>query len=222
MNIKIQEAKELMENGWRARENLEFNKAKELLLQAKGVFENEEDWFNVTECLNHLAYNEKLQAMHHNLDGIKYAEEAEEIANKHNTERKLILRTLMSLASSAGLFERALHWSKEAIPMFTKDADKADIFGHAATFNLRTGDIKKALENIEIAEDLMGKGFDTQNEPHRSIWKSKLLLTKALISFNNDDIPSAKRFFEEGYKIAKDQNLKTRIAEAEALKPLFE
>ena len=37
-----------------------------------------------------------------------------------------------------------------------------------------------------------------------------------------NDYDAAKKNFEEGYQIANKQNLKTRIAEAEALRPLFE
>jgi tetratricopeptide (TPR) repeat protein len=176
----------------------------------------------VTECLNHLAILEKLKAVHHNLYGMHYAEEANVLATEHNTERKLVLRALMSLANSAGLFEKALKWGREALPLFTKDADKADILAHIATFELRTGDIETAVKTIEEAKTLMEKGYETQGEPHRSIWKSKILLTKAIILFNSGDNRTAKECFEEGYEIAKKQNLKTRIAKAEALKPLFE
>jgi len=45
-----------MEQGWRAREALDFDTAERLLNDAKALFEKSDDWFNVTECLNHLAY----------------------------------------------------------------------------------------------------------------------------------------------------------------------
>lgn len=221
-NTNIQKAKDLMERGWKTREELNFDEAEPLLKEAKTIFEQEKDWFNVTECLNHLAILEKLRAVHHNLAGMRYAEEANKVATKNNTERKLVLRALMSLASSAGLFERALKWGQEAIPLFTKDTDRADILSHIANFQMRTGNISSALESIKEAELLMGKGYEDQREPHRSIWKSKILLTKALILYNNGNDTDAKKCFEEGYSIAKNQELKTRIAEAKALEPLFD
>lgn len=221
-NKNILKAKDLMEQGWKTREELKFDEAENLLNQAKDIFEEEGDWFNVSECINHLAILEKLKAVHHNLIGMRYAQEADKIARENETERKLVLRALMSLANSSGLFEQALKWGIEALPLFTKDTDRADILAHIATFQLRTGDTSKALTTIKEAEFLMEKGYEEQGEPHRSIWKSKILLTKALILFNNGELSDAKTCFNEGYSIAKDQKLKTRLAEAEALKPLFD
>lgn len=210
-----------MERGWKSREELNFDTAEVLLKQAQGLFEQEEDWFNVSECLNHLALTEKLRAVHRNLKGMHYSQQALHIAETHHTEKKLVLRALMSLASSSGLFESALLWGKEALDLFAKPAEKADILAHLANFYLRTGNLEKALESINEAERLLEQGQKTQEEPHRSIWESKICLTKALILYNHDKVEQAKEYFAKGYEVAKKQRLKTRIAEAEALKPLF-
>ena len=42
------------------------------------------------------------------------------------------------------------------------------------------------------AEKLMEDNWESEKEPHRSIWKSSLLGTKALMLYNNGDIDKAK------------------------------
>ncbi len=216
-----EDAKKIMEDGWKARENLEFDKAEELLSKALKIFETNEDWFNVTECLNHLAYTEKLRSVHHNLKGMDYAKKAEAVSIEHNTKKLLVLRALMSLANSAGLFEQALKWVNESLALQTKPLPQADLLSHKATFQLRTGKLLDAELTINEAEKLMESHIDEEQEPHRSIWKSKILATKGLILYNNNKTDEAKKYLKEALKIAKAQNLKTRISEINALVEIF-
>jgi len=216
-----EDAKKIMEEGWKARENLEFEKAEKLLNQAMALFEKNDDWFNVTEALNHLAYTEKLKAVHHNLKGMEYAKKSERIAKEHFTKKVLILRALMSLANSSGLFEQALKWGYECLEEFSKPLPRSDILSHIATFQLRTGKLSEAEKVINEAESLMEQHFDEENEPHRSIWKSKILATKGLILYNKDDIKGARKYLKEALDIAEKQDLKTRVAEIKAMMELF-
>ena len=205
--------KKLMEEGWQARESLEFEKAEKLLTEAKILFEEAGDWFNVTEALNHLAYNEKLRAGQNNLKGITYAEEAKAVADKYNTKAELVFRALMSLASSAGFFEQALKWGEMCLDSVTTAAAKADILSHIAVFQLRTGKLKEAERTITKASTCMEDGFSLEREPHRSIWKSKILIAKALIFYNKGDFESVKKILVEARLVAEKQNLKARLAE---------
>jgi tetratricopeptide (TPR) repeat protein len=214
-------AKEIMEEGWKARENLEFERAEKLLNEAMILFEEAGDWFNVTEALNHLAYTEKLRAVHHNLKGMEIAKKSKEISEKHGTKKALILRTLMSLADSAGLYEQALKWGHACLVEFPKPLPKADILSHVATFQLRTGNLFEAEKSINEAEDLMKSGWDQEFEPHRSIWKSKILVTKGLILYNKNDLDEARKYLTEALSIAERNNLKTRVPEIKEIMNLF-
>jgi tetratricopeptide (TPR) repeat protein len=216
-----EDPKILMEEGWKAREDLEFEKAERLLNQALKIFEESEDWFNVTESLNHLAYTEKLKAVHHNLRGMEYAEESRGVAETHSTKKIMVLRALMSLADSAGLFELALKYGHECLSEISKPLHKADVLCHIATFQLRTGQLAEAEETIKEAELLMEQHINEEKEPHLSIWKSKILATKGLILYNKGDKEEAKRFLSEALDIAKKQNLKTRVAQIDAILGLF-
>lgn len=215
------DAKVLMEKGWKARENLEFEKAEKLLSEALMIFEETGDWFNVTEALNHLAYTEKLKAVHHNLKGMEFAKRSMETADKHETKKVLVLRTLMSLANSAGLYEQALKWGNGCLAEFSKPMPKADVLSHIATFQLRTGNLSEAEKSIHKAESLMEEGWEQEAEPHRSIWKSKILATKGLILYNKNDLSEAKKYLTEALSIAEKNDLKTRIAEIKEILNLF-
>jgi len=215
-------AKELMEQGWKAREELDFEKADKLLKEARVLFEKEKDWFNVTEAINHLAYSEKLKAVHHNLQGLHLAKGAEKIANDHSVRKHLVLRALMSLANSAGNFEAALKYGEEALKFYDKPLPRADILSHIATFQLRTGKMSKAEKTIEEAMKLCEEGFSLESEPHRSIWKSKILLTKGLILYNKGELDGAKELGQEALKLAESQDLKTRIEEIKKFLELFD
>lgn len=209
--------KQIMEEGWKARENLDFEKAEELLTQALGMFEEVQDWYNVTEALNHLAYNEKLKAVHNILKGLEYANKSQMISEKYSTKKAGALRCLISLQSIAGLFEQALKTGIACVNETTKPLPKSDILSHVATFQLRTGDLVSAEETINEAEELMTKHFEEEGEPHRSIWKSRLLATKGLILYNKNDKAGAKRYFTEALELAEKNNLKTRIEEIKML-----
>jgi tetratricopeptide (TPR) repeat protein len=214
-------ASNLMEEGWKAREDLEFEKAEKLLTEAKELFEKVGDWFNVTEALNHLAYTQKLKAVRNNLEGMKYVDQARKIAVEHNIKVELVYRALMSLASSSGLFEQALEWAEKSLDYFTAPAAKADILSHIAIFQLRTGKLEKAEKTINQAESLMDQGFNLEREPHRSVWKSKMLATKALVLYNKGSLKEAKKYFGKAREVAEKQNLKLRLDEINALSGLF-
>lgn len=211
-----------MEKGWKAREDLKFKEAEKLLKEARKLFEQEKDWFNVTEAMNHLAYLKKTQSVHHNLEGLDISQEAAKVADKHNIKKLFVLRALMSLASSAGNFERALNYGMEALPLYKKPADRADILSHIATFQLRTGKMKEAQKTIKEAESLFKKGKKDVGEPHRTIWESKMMLTKAMIMYNKGSEKKSKKMAEKALGLAKKHGLKTRIKEIEAFLEVFE
>jgi len=215
-----EEAKRLMEGGWKAREDLDFEKAEKLLTEAREMFEKDGDWFNVTESLNHLAYTQKLKAIQNNLRGMEYAKEAERLSTKYSTKKSSILRTLMSLASSLGLFEQALKWGKECLTQTTKPLSEADVLSHIAVFQLRTGKLEESEKTINEAESLMQNNWNDEKEPHRSIWKSKILATKSLILYNKGHLEEAKIYIKNARKIAEEQNLKTRLAEIDSIAEL--
>lgn len=216
-----EDPKKIMEEGWKARENLEFEKAEKLLNKAKEIFEDNEDWFNVTEALNHLAYTEKLNASYHSLKGIKLCKESERISKEHNIKKELILRALMSLTESAGLFEQALKWGNESLSLISKPLARADTLSHIAGFLLRTGKPIDAEKTINEAESIMTQHFENGEEPHRSIWKCKILKTKALILYNKGDLEGADKYLKEALSISEKQDLKTRTAEIKSIMEMF-
>lgn len=214
MNQNIIRAKELMEKGWKAREDHHFEEAEKLLNEAKEIFENEKDWFNVTECLNHLSYNKKIQGEKLLLEGYELSKEALDTAKKYGTKTVLIYRSLLSLAMSLGMFEISSKYSKEFMEQMKSEADRADVLTHIAMINLRTGKINEAEKTIAEAKMLLDKNFETVTEPHRFIWKTKTLLAEALILLNQGNLDKASNIAQEALKIAKDNNLKTRVDQA--------
>ncbi len=214
-----EQAKNLMEEGWKARENLEFDKAEKLLNEALELFENNEDWFNVTETLNHLVYTQKLRAVHHIKNGLELAEKSESIATQHDTKKSLILRAQLSMASAAGLFEHALKLSYECLNETSKPLAKADMLSHIATFKLRTGNILEAENTINEAEAMfmVTENWEQEREPHRSTWKSRMVATKGLILYNKGSIEDAKKHFLDALEIAQQNDLKTRVIEIQEL-----
>ena len=98
---------------------------------------------------------------------------------------------------------------------------KADILSHIATFQLRTGKLVDAEKTINEAELLMDNHLEEEQEPHRSIWRSKILATKGLILYNKGETESAKENLTNALDVAKKQNLKTRITEIETIMELF-
>ena len=218
---RIDEAKALMERGWKLREDRKFEEGEKLLHEAKEIFEEEEDWFNVTECLNHLSYSEKIKAAQSSLKGLSLAKESLKISEDHKTKRLLVLRALISLASSVGNFELAKKYTQEAMLGFDESVAKADIMSHLATFELRTGHINEAKQTADQALALLEKHWDTEKEPHRSLWKCRALLAKAIILYNMGDSTQSKEIATEALKLATDGNLKSRIQEAEAFLELL-
>lgn len=214
--------KELMEQGWKDRENLEFEAAEKNLQVALDLFKNAEDWYNVTECLNHLAYTQKLKAQQELIKGIQLSKESNEISQDKGTKKGSVLRALMSIYCEAGNFEKALQVAHKLSAMTEKPANRADVWAHIAKCELRTGNAKKALETIKMAEAYLAEGWESEREPHRSIWKCSLLLNKALILFNLGEKESALDALTEALKISQDHNLKSRSAQALEIKELIE
>lgn len=213
--------KELMEEGWKLREILEFNKAEESLVQAKNGFENQEDWFNVTECLNHLSYNEKLKSKHAGFSAIRFAEESYQIAKKNNTKMVFCLRALLSASMGLGNYERSKIFAEELVSMTEKSASKGDFMRHLAECQLRTGDLISAEKTIEKSLELIDKGWEEEMDPQKSIWKTAALILKAIILYNKGNLEESKRTLQDAKDIAEKMNLKTRLAEISEAMKLF-
>ncbi|OGC50637.1 hypothetical protein A2716_03045 [candidate division WWE3 bacterium RIFCSPHIGHO2_01_FULL_40_23] len=221
MNEKLKYAKKIMEEGWKAREALEFEKAEKLLNEALKIFEEEGDHFNLIEATDHLAYSKKLKGLVLINEGLNLSIEALKTADERGMERALPLRAIMSLANAFGNFEVALKYCEEALPLFDKSMPKADILSHKATFLLRTGHIREAGRVIDEALKLCEKNWEKEREPHRSIWKSKALLTKGLILYNRKKLKEAREYGEEAKKLAQKKDLKTRLIEINLFLDLF-
>jgi tetratricopeptide (TPR) repeat protein len=222
MNPTVAQAKEIMERGWKAREDLQFDDAETLLNQAKSIFEELGDWYNVTECLNHLSYNEKLRAQHHTSAGISFVNQSMEISHTHTTKQQSVLRAQVSLLIAQGSYERALQIAKKLFESYSKPANKADVLNHVALCELRTGHLDNAKASLTLAEKLLEEGWEEVTEPHRSIWKVSLLLTKSMTLYNSSDIADAKIVAKTALDLATHNNLKTRISQAQNLLDLLD
>jgi len=222
MENTIERAKELMEKGWKAREDLDFTLAEKLLTEAKSIFEELSDWYNVTECLNHLAYNDKLKSGTILDHGILLTKEAQAVVAEKNSKDTSVLRAEISLLSAHRQYEKALVVARQLLEESEKPANKADILRHIAEFELRTGKLEKAQKSIENAEELLDEGWEDEKEPHRSIWKVSLLLTKGLISYNTGDIDSARKQGQEALDLALEKDLKTRLTQAKDFLEMLE
>jgi tetratricopeptide (TPR) repeat protein len=214
-------AKQLMEQGWHAREDLRFEEAEDLLNQAYALFIEQEDYFNATECLNHLASTYKLRVGKLMQESINCAEKSLKLSKEKETRSDLVLRELMSVYAAAGQYEWGLPYLQELLDKTEKPANKADYLSHLATFQMRMGDLVSAHTAIIEAEELLEKGWDDEREPHRSIWKVRIILTKALILYNMEDLDRAQGCAHEALAIAKKENLKTRTTQAESVLALF-
>jgi len=206
-----------MERGWKTREEHNFEEAEKLLNEAKDIFEREGDWFNVTECLNHLAYNKKTQAQNMLTEGYALASESLKIAKEKGTKNVFANRAMLSLSDALGVYEEAINYAKETLETFGEIADRADILSHIATLELRAGDKEKAKETIEEADSLLEKTWDESKAPHIYIWKTRLLGAKALIEYDLGNIEVAKKLAEDGLQLAKEKELKTRVKQLEHL-----
>ena len=218
---EIRHAKDLMEQGWKAREALDFEKADELLKMAMQLFEKNEDWFNVTECLNHLAYTEKVKAVHGFEAGIKLAEKSLKISEEKGTKKVLLLRALASLSAAVGNFEVAMKYAKESVELMQKPEDKADMNVHIAFYLLRTGKPDEALELINDAILVLEKNESEVRDPHISIWLTNAMVKKGCILYDLGRLDEAKKIGEEALKIEKEKDTKTRGVETEEFLKLF-
>lgn len=213
----IEDAKELMEEGWKARENLEFEVAREKLNASLKIFEKERDFKLVTEALNHLAYTEKLDSAQHASLALETALKSEKIAIEHQIDLSLIYRAIISTAESLGNFELALKYTNKMLPLLNKPILKGDLLSHMATFEMRTGNLSKATETIEEALKLLEEGWDSEREPHRTIWKLRALSAKALIISNQGDKSEALEILSNAKRIAQENDLKPRLKQIEML-----
>jgi len=218
---KIIEAKKVMELGWQAREALEFEKAEQLLNQAKSIFQEQGDWFNVTECLNHLAYTEKVKASQSLIKGVAFANKALETANKNTTKLVHIYRVLFSLSVSLGNFEAALKWINEYLALQKKPEDVADAKANKALCLLRMGNAKDALALIDEALVTLQANASGIAEPHISLWLVAALLKKAVILYDTGQVAEADTVSSTALVLAREKNLKTRIVEIEEFRKNF-
>lgn len=217
----IENAKKLMEEGWKAREALDFKTAEKLLTQAKETFKTEKDWFNLTEALNHLAYTEKLRGIASINKGSELAQESLAIADQHKVKISSPLRANLSLANAIGNFELEVKYCREAVALMEAPMAKADLMAHLALCLLRTGKAMEAEQTINEAEKLLTQNWETEREPHRSIWKIKILKTKGLILYNKGELAASKKLGEQAKEIAVEKDLKARVVEADSFLALF-
>ena len=217
----IEHAKKLMEEGWKAREALDFDTAEKLLTRAKETFTAEEDWFNLTEALNHLAYTKKLRGATYINEGFEIAQESINLARKYKVNLPSPLRAALSLANAIGNFELEIKYCQEAVALMKASMFKADLMSHLALCLLRTGKVDEAEKIVVEAEELFKKNWEEEREPHRSIWKCKMLRTKGLILYNKGNLAAAKKLGEEAKQLAVEKDLKVRIVEAENFLALF-
>ncbi len=208
---EIETAKKMMEDGWKAREDLRFDEADKLLTDAKDIFEKNNDWYNVTECLNHLAYNDKLKAQKNLNFGLEKVTDALAISKEHSTKELSIYRAQMSVLSALGNFEESLKIAKKLLSLTTKPANQADILTHIATFELRTGKLNESQESLKMAASLLQNAWKEEREPHRSIWKTSILITESLVLYNLGKLDDSRNIANEALLLSQSQNLKTRI-----------
>ncbi|KKS17454.1 MAG: hypothetical protein UU77_C0002G0014 [candidate division WWE3 bacterium GW2011_GWC1_41_7] len=217
----IEHAKELMENGWKHREELKFGEAETLLEQAKTIFMENEDWFNYTETLNHLAYLHKLKASQELQIAEKFATESYNTAREKGSKEIHALRAVISILESRGMFENAIPYTKKYIELQGGPGSKGDIESHLANFLLRTGKSEEALETVNKAIANIEAGWESEREPHRSVWKSKALTVKALILFNSGQKEEALKLVDEAWELAKEQKLITRLSQIKSVREMI-
>ena len=213
----LDEARVLLEEGWKAREALDLDTARIKLQESQQVFEETGEFQLVTESLNHQAYTEKLDAGQHAVLALELAMKSEQIAVEHGVDPVLTYRAVMSTAETAGLFELALQYANKMLPLLDKPILKGDLMSHIATFEMRTGNITKASQSIEQALSLLEEGWETEREPHRTIWKLRALCTKAIIKSNMGEKDEAKNLLENAKRIAENNDLKPRLKQIETL-----
>lgn len=216
------ESKEKMKQGWIAREAHEFQEAHRLLQEALEDFKEDNDWFNVTECLNHLAYSEKIQAVLHLDKGLNLAEESLDLAEDNNVKKAHIYRALLSLTTASCQFEKTLIYGEKCLALYDDPLNRADVLSHMARAQLRTGDIAVAKETIETALNLLEENSSNAEEPHLSIWKASALITKGFVLYNLGKISEARKIGRAALELAQKADLKTRHKQALQFLKLFE
>ena len=216
----LTEALQYIEDGWKARENLDFEGADAKLKAALAFFEEAEEYGHMVEALNHLAYSMNMQGKIDIRKGADYANRALEVATENNIKPVLALRANMTLASSLGDFERASFFACQLAQRQPDSLDKADTISHQALFEMRTGNIKMAEKFMEVSLKMFDDMWKTKKDedgPHKFIWKTRALGTHALITYNQGDTDKALQILYEALSMAKERNLKTRTVEIEYL-----
>lgn len=99
----------------------------------------------------------------------------------------------------------------------TNISAKGDMQSHLASCLLRTGKISHAADTIEESLKNIDAGWDTERDPHRSIWKSKALAVRSLINFNMGNLDEAKELANKSLQIAKSVDATSRIRQVEEL-----
>jgi hypothetical protein len=129
----------MMEEGWKAREALHFEEAEKLLNDAKAVFETENDWFHVTECLNHLVYLNKMKSVSASHQALETARLSLRTAEEHGTKTTMALRALMSACTETGNFEEGLGYARKYKEVLGMDniAAYGDAEQHLAYFSIK-------------------------------------------------------------------------------------
>lgn len=211
----------LMEQGWKAREDYRFPESEKLLTQAYNLFLSQGDYLNASECLNHLAYLYKTISFTNANLAKDHAQKALKLCQKHHIKDTLAFRANSSVYKYAGNFEKAEKYLLKFLEKETHPAPRADILGDLAFITMRRGNIQKAQEIINEALGELEKGWEDERMPHKMIWKTKLLMYKSLILYNLDDKVEARKLAQEAQKLAKDNNLKMRLAESQELLKLF-
>jgi len=211
----------LMEEGWKARERLDFAKSEFLLNEAKSLFEELEDWHNVTECLNHLAYLYKVKAFNDIKKASDCVSNSLRLCAQKKKDNTLSLRAASSIYKYAGEFEKAEKYLSEFIESQKNPAARGDMRGDLAYNYMRRGNLPKAKEEIELAIKELNEGWEKERMPHKMIWKTKLLMFKSLIFYNDGKIKDAKILAEQALALSKEHNLKMRTQEAQNLVTIF-
>ncbi len=221
MQLTPEQAKELMQKAVIERESFNFDTAEQMLNTAKIAFTEQNDLYNVSECLNHLAYSKKLRAKQILSEGHALAKESFELTSNNNLKQQSSLRCLISLLTPQERYEEELKVCNKLLELTSRPANKGDVLQHIAYSLLRTGKITEA--NLTIAQSLkmIEEGAKSEPESAINVWKSSSLITKALIEYNLGEIENAKKSAEEALKVAKSSVSKMRVKQAEAVLKLL-
>ena len=219
---KRKDPKQLMEEGWKSRENLNFEQAEKKLTKAKKLFEEQEDFYNASECLNHLSILKKMRGMELLREAVRLGLESLKLNEEKGNKTILSKRAVASSLKTLGEFEKAEKYIKAVVENMKENSTARSEMRTDLAFNLmRRGKINEAKEQIELAQKELEEGWENERFPHKVIWKTKLLNYRSLIEYNLGNIDIAKELAEEMHKLAKENDLKTRLEEAKSLLELF-